>query len=91
MNINPELIARAYAIYEFYFGLREEVSSADEGSFRSSKPAFSDNDLKDFLEKLKALDDDEEGSGGDTQKGLRGDEQMREMRSLKMGGNKRPM
>ena len=92
MDINPELVARAYAIYEFYLGLTEEVESAEEGSFRMPSPAIKDDDLSEFLARLKELDDDEDSEGGgDTLKGLRGDEQMREARALTMDRGRRPM
>lgn len=83
MDISPDLIARSYAVLEYFYGLTEEVGDANGGNnFNIPSPkAISENDLKDFIEQLKALDDEEEGGSG-SQKGLRGHEQMREVREL---------
>ena len=88
-KINPELLARAYSMYEYYMSLQDQVPfsfSMDTPSANSFSKSSAEDELETFIKQLEeeerkreseeSGDDDE---GGDTAKGLRGDEQMRDI------------
>ncbi len=89
MDVNTELLARIYAVYEYYMS-QAELIPLSTGFHRPKltpdlNKSINDDDFADFLAKLSELSDDddgEEGGGGGTLKGLRKDEQIKSMQRL---------
>ena len=90
-EINQDLLARAYSVYEYYKSITELVpfSFSSGGSSSSSfENTQAEDDLEAFIKQLEEEEKqrEKEASGGDdgeadgdTAKGLRGDEQMRDI------------
>ena len=89
MEINPNLLARIYKIYEFFINQQNAVPLAGESSSGISDDDFEGiEDLDSFFADLMDDDDEEEGGGG-SQKGLRqADHEKAMQQAMKSSGRK---
>lgn len=86
MDINPELLTRVYAVYQFFMNQSQLVplsSGYNQPSLSHEEQNFeNDPEFADFLAKLAELSEDSDGSSGGGLAGLSDEDQLKALEEL---------